>query len=53
MDLLKRLREMKEDDCKNYRKDTQSCRTGCKKDEINKEDPCPYLGNQPQCSCSK
>lgn len=38
--------------CKNFRKDTESCRTGCEKEKVTVGGNCPFeISQQPKCYC--
>jgi len=40
--------------CKNFRKDTEECTTGCPKEKIKKGEQCPFGGSdQENCACYK
>jgi hypothetical protein len=38
--------------CKNYRKDTETCTSGCRKQKVIAGNPCPFDdGKQADCKC--
>lgn len=53
--LQKRLSKVLEgegvNDCLNFRRDTEQCRTGCKKEGVGRMDVCRHMDSQPTCAC--
>lgn len=48
----KMLAEQVDITCKNYRKDTETCTSGCRKQKVIAGNPCPFDdGKQADCKC--
>jgi hypothetical protein len=37
--------------CKNYRRDNNTCRTGCSKEGVKPSEECPFTDEQEYCRC--
>jgi len=49
---IKIVTEANADICKKYRRDTETCKTGCPAKKVKKGNPCPYdIGEQDDCPC--